>query len=489
MTTKLHTLRPRRFLARLRLTSEVRFGFFHGGVLRGLVSRALGQHELPAGVVPVVCEAGRVRFEAGSAYHLGLTLVGEPAAEAGSWTERLEAGLARIGAGREAGGSSSARSGTPARLEGNFRVEAVDELPVPGLPGQLEALCRSIGARASEASRETEPRSSDGASNGDLALHFLSPLRLQRPSDLQAPGKGFLDDHCFPLAHFLDRLARRLFLLEHGRYPSAEERAAFPEVPETATADPADLFWLDVPAPGRHGKPRTLGGVVGTVRLHGVPAGWLPDLVAGQHAHAGASTAFGLGRYVIAPAGEIEPVLAQDLYRPARLLLGEDGSRDALSEALTTLVEQSSEAYRRGLCLQSASATLYRAFDDGYRYALEADLPTLVHRLPRATLTARLRALYPQEPWANKLESRPEALDPSLASTLVPAILDLLEDLLSPTHRLARQGSGYAILCRTYPETRQAEARLKNKGPGPKWRVRELRKLLARDRRSVRGAR
>ena len=169
MTTKLHTLRPRRFLARLRLTSEVRFGFFHGGVLRGLVSRALGQHELPAGVVPVVCEAGRVRFEAGSAYHLGLTLVGEPAAEAGSWTERLEAGLARIGAGREAGGSSSARSGTPARLEGNFRVEAVDELPVPGLPGQLEALCRSIGARASEASRETEPRSSDGASNGDLS--------------------------------------------------------------------------------------------------------------------------------------------------------------------------------------------------------------------------------------------------------------------------------------------------------------------------------
>lgn len=491
MNPDLTTLRPRRYLFRLRLTGEARFGFFHGGVLRGLVSRALGQHELPPGLVPVVCEAGRVRYEAGEAYHLGLTLVGEPAQEAAGWAQRLGEGLARIGAVRRGGGGGSGRSsgGAPARLEGNFRVEGVEELPAAELDEQLEGLRRHLvgtGESGSESRRNTPE---DAAAAPDLELVFLSPLRLQRPAELQQPGQGFFDDHCFPLAHFLDRLARRVFLLEHGRYPTPEERAAFPEVPATATADPSHLFWLDVPVPGKENSPRTLGGVVGTVALRNVPETWLPYLVAGQHAHAGASTAFGLGRYVIGPPGGAETALAQDPYRPARPLLAEDGNLDALSEALTTLVEQSSEAYRQGHSLPSAPASLRRAFDDGYRCTLEADLPALVHRVPRASLAARLRALYPLEPFARLLEAHGNRMDPSLASSLALTVLDRIADLLGPGHRLVRYTDDFVVLCRTYPQARQAEARLRNGAPGPKWRVRELRKLLAQRDRPARGAR
>jgi hypothetical protein len=38
-----------RYLLTLRLTAPARFHFLHGGVLRGLLSAALEQHELPVG--------------------------------------------------------------------------------------------------------------------------------------------------------------------------------------------------------------------------------------------------------------------------------------------------------------------------------------------------------------------------------------------------------------------------------------------------------
>ena len=72
-----------RYLVRLRLAEPVRFHFLHGGVLRGLVSRALAQHELPEGILPAAAESGWVRFEAGEAYHFGLTLGGAGAGRGG----------------------------------------------------------------------------------------------------------------------------------------------------------------------------------------------------------------------------------------------------------------------------------------------------------------------------------------------------------------------------------------------------------------------
>ncbi len=85
--------RFQRYLLTLRLTAPARFHFLHGGVLRGLLSAALGRHELPVGVVPFAPESGRARFDTGEPYRLGLTLVGEEIAGA----ESILTGLERVG--------------------------------------------------------------------------------------------------------------------------------------------------------------------------------------------------------------------------------------------------------------------------------------------------------------------------------------------------------------------------------------------------------
>jgi hypothetical protein len=107
-----------RYLLTLRLTAPAQFHFLHGGVLRGLLSAALGRHELPVDVVPFAPESGRARFDPGEAYRLGLTLVGEEIAGA----ETILTGLERVG--REA----PREKGPAPTLGGNFR---------PPLPGDV----------------------------------------------------------------------------------------------------------------------------------------------------------------------------------------------------------------------------------------------------------------------------------------------------------------------------------------------------------------
>lgn len=481
MNLDLHRLQPRRFLFRLRLTGPARFPFFHGGVLRGLFSRALGTHELPPGLVPVVCESGRVLFREGMPYHLGLTLIHEPV----SWAKQLEEGLRRLGAAK---GSSSGPT-----LGGNFQLEEVTELPRVDLAAEAERL----------------------AGLDSLRLFLVSPLRLQRPSRQQRKGEGFLDDQCFPLGHFLDRLARRVFLLSENRYPDYQERSAFPPVPEGASADSSGLLWLDVPAPGRRRKARTLGGSLGEVRLEGLPAAWAPVLAAGQFAHAGSSIAFGLGRFVVAGPSRLNEALAADPFRPARPLLadvadpillsesldhvlglseaaGIDGEtpedllprrgealrsvvteletglyrapalrgvllreddgglrplaiptvRDravqraaaqVLSEPVDTLLEDSSFAYRRGYSRQGAANAIRRAYEAGYRYVLDADIRGFFDNVDWSRLFRKLRALFPFEPLR------------SLVEAWVQAPVEL-EGQLLPRKRGLPQGSPVAPL-------------------------------------------
>ena len=437
---------------RLRLAGEVRFHFRHEGVLRGVLSRALGRHELPAGVMAAAPESGRVRYGAGDPYVFGVTLAGEAA----GLLDELTGGLGRLG--------EAPPEDRPApTLGGNFRLETVEELGPPDLAGELAAL--------------------DGADAVDLQL--LSPFRLERPDDAKRRGAGFLDAGCFPPEHFLDRLWSRLFHLVRGRWPTAADRAADrPPLPAELAADPAGLVWLDVPVQGKkeRKRPYTLGGVVGTVGLSGLPAAWLPWLVLGRHLHAGASTGYGLGRYRITDtalafpepflpatsalaraarrealdaaldhvvarseaAGEdgLTPErfaeqadrrlgrLAGDLlhgrYRPAPLLglllLKDDGGlrplavptvRDrvaqravgqALDPAVETLLEDSSYAYRKGLSRAGAARAVEQAYRDGYRYVLDADVESFFDAVPWPPLLAKLRALFPFEPAVDLLE-------------------------------------------------------------------------------------
>lgn len=519
-----------RYLMRLRLTRSARFHFNHGGALMGLLCRVLQTHDLPAGVAPFACESGHVRFEAGDAYHFGLTLAG--AAREGFDVGRFAASLSQIGA-------QPLDFEVPRpRLAGNFEVISAEPLPPPDLEAEAARL--------------------KGVTS--LTLRFLSPFRLARPPELKAKGAGFLNGDCFTPEHFLQRLAYRLFLLAHGRYPEQREREELHRLISSdaaPTARPHGLLWLDIPlegAPGKHEpqpKGYTLGGVVGRVTIGGVPESWLAPLVLGQYVSAGEKTHYGLGRYVIeecAPPGA-------DAFRPARTLLerlsdpallqtalnhvvshsvapGVDGHAPAdisgaedllasqvsleietgtyspapllgfvarkddtrlrplavptvrdrmvqraacelLTPSVETLLEDCSFAYRKGFSRAGAARAIERAYEEGYRYVLDADIESFFDAVGWGRLFAKLEALYPFEPLVDLIKEwvtapvvferkaipRTRGLPQGLpiAPLLANLYLDELdEELLGRDYRLVRYGDDFVVLCRDLEAAQRA---------------------------------
>jgi CRISP-associated protein Cas1 len=518
-----------RYWLTLRLTAPARFHFLHGGVLRGLLSAALGEHELPVGVVPFAPESGRARFDTGEAYRFGLTLVGPESANA----ETILTGLERVG--REKPGAK----GPAPTLGGNFRLEAAAPVTAAELHGETDALLQLAGPGKS------------------LTVRFLSPLRLERPEGQQERGATFLNAECFPAAHFLDRLWSRLFRFTHGRFPTVDDHGELPPLPSELTAEPGHLLWLDLPVTGGpRKKAYTLGGVVGAVRLSGVPEEWLPLLVLGRHLHTGAATSYGFGRYRIEESAQAFP----EVFLPAASALelaarrevlaaaldhvleqsaaaGEDGvtprdfaeaserrlaeiSRDlstgrlqpsaltgflqpkddggvrplavptvrdrvaqravaeVLAPAIDTLLEDSSYAYRKGFSRAGAARAVERAYAEGYRFVLDADIEAFFDNVPWQRLFDKLAALFPLDPsllallagWVKApvvFDGRtidrtrlrrglPQgaAVSPLLANLYLD---ELDEELTREGFRLVRYADDFVVLARDVAEARKAQ--------------------------------
>ncbi|MCA1591491.1 MAG: CRISPR-associated endonuclease Cas1 [Acidobacteria bacterium] len=519
-----------RYLVKLRLTRAARFHFNHGGVLMGLLCRALRTHELDAGVMPFACESGGVHFAGGDFYNFGLTLAG--GARRGFDLAGFGAELARIGA------QVPDSHGPMPTLAGNFEVVSVEALPPPNLEEEVGRL----------------------KSSASLTLRFLSPFRLERQFALKAKGAGFLNRDCFPPAHFTHRLAKRLFFLAHERYPEPHEcdeivsglRAA-----EEATTDARQLLWLDIPlegAPGKHErqpKGYTLGGVVGRVVFRGVHASWLAPLVLGQYTHAGEKTHYGLGRYRIeecetektdafrpartaferlldtslledslkyvvarsdAPgvdgytpgtlaglgdvlASQASAELRAGLYTPAYLQgfaapkanarlrpLAVATVRDRmlqhaactlLGPSVETLLEDCSYAYRKGLSRAGAAQAIGRAYEDGFRYVLDADVESFFDEVEWERMFAKLEALFPFEPLVALIEEwvrapvvfertvirRDRGLPQGVAVSPLLANLyldEFDEELLGRDYRLVRYGDDFVVLCKDLETAQRA---------------------------------
>lgn len=532
----MYSVEFQRYLIRLRLTRPVRFHFNHGGVLMGLLCRALGTHDLPAGVVPFACESGRVEFAPGEPYHVGLTLAGDARRLADEG--RLREALSRVGA------QALGRGWATPRLAGNFGVEAVETLPPPDVSAEAERL----------------------RGHNQLTLRFLSPLRVSRPDALKSKGAGFLNQDCFPPALFLERLALRLFLLARGRYPDQGERdELLKTLPEPAlSAEQRHLLWLDIPLEGgaekRDVRPKgyTVGGVVGELTLAGVPEGWLAPLALGQYLHVGEKTHYGLGRYAVAEsaspgsdpfrpsrtafermqdaallqaslehvlsnskargadgvapddyagfedisAGQLADELKSGAYRPAPLLgfvapkpggrvrpLVVPAVRDRaaqraacllLGPAVETILEDCSYAYRKGFSRAGAARAVERAYDDGYRYVLDADIESFFDAVEWGRLFAKLRALFPFEPLTALIEEwvtaavvfegatlrRDRGLPQGIAVAPLLANLyldELDEELLGRAYRLVRYGDDFVVLCRDLETARRAREDVRRK--------------------------
>lgn len=511
----------------LTLRAPARLHFNHGGAVMGLLAHALGRHPLPPGVIPATPESGTTRFEPGDRYRFGVTLAGE----ARDLSRRLRAGL------KQAADRAPAEG---AVFGGNFDLDDDSIQRLPEL--DLDAAVERLRARAPGARPDTH----------DLTLRFTSPLRLKRPDALQVKGAAFVNSACFPPAHFLQRLFRRLFFLDLGRYPSLDDEAA-----QTAGADPssedARLTWLDLPLPG-HGdaagpKGYTLGGVQGSVRFIGVPSSWLPWLVAGQHLHAGENTHYGLGRYQVRELGEADAFtparttfdtlsdvarldaaldhvlersamggvdrvspqafaderderlrrLADDLrtgrYRLSPLLglidrkptgglralvvptvadrIAQRAAALRWGPAIDTLLDDCAYAYRKGFSRAGAARAVQRAYEDGYRYVLDADVRAFFDEVPWDRLEAKLEALFPFEPltrlvmewiqapvvFEGRTLTRTRGLPQGspLSPLLANLYLDELdEELLGQDYRLVRYADDFVVLAKDLEGARRA---------------------------------
>lgn len=523
MAIRLDTIPFERTRVTLRLRDAVRFHFEHGGVIQGLLRRAVGAHEMPPGLLFFAAESGRSEFKPDEPYAFSLTFAGDTC-DVPTLLRNLAA-LGRAPAGPH-----------PPILGGNFDVDEVRPLPPVDLARQLAEV---------SAARE-------------LTLRFVSPFRLDRPEALQRKGATFMNRDCFTAAHFLDRLWRRLFRLHAGRFPHPPDLEEMPPLDATIESDPSALLWIDLPIPGvgnaREDRPKgmTLGGVLGSVRLRGVPQAWLEPLILGQYLHAGEKTAFGLGRYVIEECG----TLWDEALRPARSILSlaaertrlrrafdhVDGHSDAagidhvtpeqfgvraeaeidilaqrladgtweppdlvgfvaakpdgglralaiptvadrvaqraacelLAPSIDTLLEDCSYAYRKGFSRGGAAQAVERAWTDGFRWVLDADITSFFDAVEWERLFAKLHALFPVEPliplverWVSaavvyegKRIERQRGLPQG--SPLAPLLANLFldefdEEILGRDYRLLRYADDFVILCRDVETARAAK--------------------------------
>lgn len=512
-----------RHLLRLRLTRPARFHFLHGGALRGAFSAALGRHQLPPGLVPIDCEKGSVRFEPGEPYHLGVTLLGEER----RWLDPLVEGLERVG--RDGGGPGR---GPLPRLAGNFTVEAVEAVPTPSpeavaatLAGQDELTLQLVTPLRLE-----RPPSLKVAGAGYLnqdcfpADHFLDRLwnrcffaergryptarerdrlrpPLPRSEQAEPQGLFWLDmpvegdprkERPYTLGGVLGRVALAaideawlpylaLGELLHvgsnvhfgfGRYlvrqasPPAEdpfrparsflERASSLEVLEEAF----DHVVESSEAPGVDG--------VAPQELAGDPLPLLNEL--SRDLRSGRYRASLLQGVVLRKEdGGLRPLAIPTV----RDRIAQRAASQVLAPGIDTLLEDASYAYRKGFSRAGAARAIQRAYEDGYRYVLDADITAFFDAVDRERLRPKLEALYPGEPLLQAIDAwmaAPVELEgrrihrgrglpqgSPLSPLLSNLYLDELdEELLGQDFRLVRYADNFVVLARDLDEARRA---------------------------------
>lgn len=135
------------------------------------------------------------------------------------------------------------------------------------------------------------PPMPDGITSG-VILHFTSPLRLQ------TGGRRATADEYTP-RRLLAALVRRIALIHefHGNGPLALDFSDLARRAEEIASE-KDLHWRDwTRYSSRQQQKMTLGGVIGSWRLEGEIAPFLPFLHLGQWLHVGKEATFGMGGY------------------------------------------------------------------------------------------------------------------------------------------------------------------------------------------------
>lgn len=311
---------------------------FHG-VQWSALFRALIKPFLPVsteitnvGIAVIPVETGVVRYTAEDPIHLGLVVNNDYAQ---SVYQALTVFNESSGAtGHFRPGQSLRLESCCCRVSGNkIMFSGKQDLPVVSEINEIwQPLCHQSLASEIESLQTLSA----------FSLVFLTPLRLTRPAGIKQPGHRygdedfFLDPTLHPMVHFTACIRCGVSTLSEN----SELSIAMPEMsmnPDELCVVRGALMWVDLP----YGKQpaKTLGGVMGTLRLTGTPdAETAFRLVAGQYVGAGKNAAFGLGYYHIP---ELDAVRAVQTLSRGLPLLERMISLSALRKSLDGLKDSS----------------------------------------------------------------------------------------------------------------------------------------------------
>ena len=495
----------KRYMVQLKLLEAVRFYYFHGPAINGLLCNALSCHPLGAQIALYPLESGRISYREGDLYNFELTLIGE----CPDLLERIESGL---------------------RLRGQCPPE-----------GKTFKKFDVVEIKLLRQSKETVPLSNE------VTLQFITPLRMERKDSIK--GKRFFDMGFFSVDQFLKSLYDRFCkLCELSQVPLSPYQV--PVLPEAGISKKS-LIWIDAPYSNNQ---KTLGGVVGFVSFTmDMSEEWIRLLRVGQHIGVGRNTAFGFGRYLLNPdisasakkvkASKtfldmaISPTNMVEAFQHIKLNQGQAGSdgesiedfesnlfknldetarcvrnnkyeskalngiilpksagkiralaipcvRDrilqravtqVLGPSLDLLLEESSFAYRKGLSRNGAAKAIQKAYNEGYRYILESDIESFFDNVDWDIIEDKLRSLLVFDPvidlimgWVKQdvlfkgqLLKRNQGLPQGavISPLLANLYLDQFDEALGCDFKLIRYSDDFVVLCKT---KRSAGAALKH---------------------------
>lgn len=147
---------------------------------------------------------------------------------------------------------------------------------------------------------------------------------------------------------------------------------------------------------------------------------------------------------------------------------------ELLAPAIDTLLEGCSYAYRKGRSRTGAAVAIQQAYDEGYRYVLDADIEAFFDAVDWERLFIKLEAFFPNEPLVGLLHGwvtapvvfsgraiertrglpQGSAVSPLLANLVLD---ELDERLLSRNFRLVRYADDLLVLCREPEQARSAQ--------------------------------
>lgn len=235
------------FKLRFEITRSYNFPYYHGAQINSLLSSALQRHPLGKNILPFPVESGKVNFQKGDYYNIGLTILGNEI----SSREQIRQSF------------SDLKANDAADIANVFKFIEAEEV--------------TFGNNISV--------------NASLPYHlkFITPLRHSRKD--KEPGKRFFDPSFFDPQYFLELLLNRFKELNGIITLSLPENVD--TVPQCELLE-KNLIWIDMP----FGK--TLGGIIGKVKFNSELNNFWKEIIwYGQFIHAGLNSSFGFGKYIV----------------------------------------------------------------------------------------------------------------------------------------------------------------------------------------------